>query len=286
MTHCIIMTAYHDLPMINRFISKIPHDWGIYIHLDVKSKIRVSDINPRAKVYKNKKIYWGAWEHLWAFIFLLQESHKENRFDYYHLVTGQDYFASNPSAFDVILGKNQDSYVGVFPIPNEKWGWEGGEKIFKYRTISSFADVRNHIPKLINKVLYILQRVLKITKRLPQMELYGGSVYSSLHVDFVEWLLNDKCSKELFEYLRNTTCAEEVYIPTVIMNSPYKSKCVNLNLRYDDWSVDPAPKYLTDIDFRRVIDSGTLFCRKVDSSKSSSLIDRLDFYFDDTECIL
>ena len=41
MKHCIIMTAYQDLPMINKFIESTPEDWGIYIHLDAKLDIQV-----------------------------------------------------------------------------------------------------------------------------------------------------------------------------------------------------------------------------------------------------
>ena len=277
MKHCVIMTAYHDLPMINRVISKIPYDWDIYIHVDAKSEIKVCDIDPRAEVYKIKKIYWGAWEHIWVFCFLLKEASFKNNYDYYHLITGQDYFASNPGNFDQILGDNKDNYVGVFSIPNKNWGWEGGEKIFKYKTISSFADIRKPFPKFLNKLLFLIQKFLGLTKQLPSLELYGGSVYSSLHREFVEWMLKDKSAHDLLNSLRHTTCAEEVYIPTLIMNSPYRSKCINRNLRYDDWSVHPAPKFLHTNDFDRIVNSNSLFCRKVDSTKSQDLLDRLDY---------
>lgn len=276
MRHCIIMTAYQDLPMINHFIQAIPSDWGVYVHLDAKSDINESDIDTKAKVYKIKKIYWGAWEHLWAFMHLLNEASKENQYDYYHLVTGQDYFASPPTQFDEILGNDKNSYIGVFSIPNKHWGWEGGEKIFKYRTISSFTDIRKPFPKALNKIAYILQKMLRCTKPLPAFKLYGGSVYSSLHSDFVDWMLKDEVSQNLLRSLKHTTCSEEVYIPTVIMNSPYGKTCICQNLRYDDWSTSPAPKYLDGSDFHRIIGAHKLFCRKVDSLKSSELLKLLD----------
>lgn len=279
MRHCIIMTAYHDLPMINQFIDKIPFDWGIYIHIDAKSKINECKVNKRAKVYKINKIYWGAWEHLWTFCFLLREAYKENKYDYFHLVTGQDYFATDPNNFDSILGQNQDNYIGVFPIPNPRWGWDGGEKIFKYKTISSFADVRGLVPRVINKILFLIQKFFKLSRAVPDLKLYGGSVYSSLHREFVGWLLEDKTSQDLLNSLRHTTCAEEVYMPTVIMNSPYCCKCVSQNLRYDDWSVHPAPKYLCIDDFDKIVNSNSLFCRKVDSKMSAELLTRLDEFF-------
>lgn len=58
MNHCVIMTVYRDLSMINKFVEHIPSDWGIYIHIDMKSNIDVSQIH-RGNVYKMKNIYWG-----------------------------------------------------------------------------------------------------------------------------------------------------------------------------------------------------------------------------------
>ena len=52
MKHCIIMTAYKDVAMINRIIARCPDNWGIYIHLDRKSDIDESEIDSRAKVFK------------------------------------------------------------------------------------------------------------------------------------------------------------------------------------------------------------------------------------------
>ena len=133
MRHCIIMTAYKDVEMINRFISLTPEDWGIYIHIDLKSKIDISDIDPRANVFSLKRVYWGGWEHLYVFWRLLNEARKSGiNYDYFHLISGQDFYACPPSSFDTILGAEKMSYMGLFQIPNRYWNWEGGYKIFKY----------------------------------------------------------------------------------------------------------------------------------------------------------
>ena len=48
MKHCVLITAYKDAPQINRLISRIPEDWGIFIHLYKKSEIKDGDIDSRA----------------------------------------------------------------------------------------------------------------------------------------------------------------------------------------------------------------------------------------------
>lgn len=274
------MTAYKDVAMINRFISLTPVDWGIYIHMDRKSNIRISEINSRAKVFSIKKIYWGAWEHLYVFWYLIKMAkNSELKFDYYHLVSGQDFYACPISEFDRLLGFDGMSYMGLFSIPNPHWKWEGGYKIFKYRTISSYCDIRKTIPRAINKLYYLLQKITHTEKQLPNYPLYGSSVYCSLHYDFVEWMINSSMAKSLLFDLKNSLCAEEVFFQTIIMNSPFKNKVkAEVTLRYVDWHSEPKPKFLVASDFENIKKSHSLFCRKVDSYKSKDLIPLLETY--------
>lgn len=280
MKHCIIMTAYKDVEMINRFISLTPIDWGIYIHLDAKSSINMSDIDSRANIISAKKIYWGGWEHLYAFWLLLAEAKKNGiYYDYYHLISGQDFYACPISHFDELLGNEGMTYMGLFSIPNKYWHWDGGYKIFKYRTLSSFCDIRKTFPRAINKIYYLVQKYTHTEKKLPPYPLYGSTVYSSLHHDFVEWMLNSELAQSLLESLRNSICAEEVFFQTVIMNSPYREKVkAEVTLRYVDWHSVQRPKILNASDFDKIKASNCLFCRKVDSSLSKDLIPLLENY--------
>lgn len=280
MRHCIIMTAYKDVEVINRFISLTPEDWGIYIHIDLKSKIDISDIDSRANVFSLKRVYWGGWEHLYVFWRLLNEARKSGiNYDYFHLISGQDFYACPPSSFDAILGAEKMSYMGLFQIPNRYWNWEGGYKIFKYRTLSSYCDIRKTFPRAINKIYYLLQKYTHMQKKLPPYPLYGSSVYCSLHCDFVKWMLNSNLAKELLINLKNSLCGEEVFFQTVIMNSPFREKVrAEVTLRYVDWHSIPSPKFLDASDFDKIKESGSLFCRKLDSSLSKDLIPLLEDY--------
>ena len=272
------MTAYKDVENINRIISYTSDDWGIYIHLDKKSKINIVDINPKANIFKIKKIYWGSWEHLWAFNYLLTQAEASGvRYDYYHLITGQDFYASPVKCFDEILGDGKFNYLGIFQIPNTKWGWESGLAIFRYRTLASFGDIRERPIRYINSVFKYIQKYTGIQRQLPAFSLYGGPVYCSLTGDFVKWMINSSFAGRLLEKLRNSTCSEEVYFATVIMNSPFRNTVkVDETLRYVDWHASPPPKYLQLEDFPKIIESRSLFCRKVDSDFSKDLIRALE----------
>lgn len=173
MKHCILMTAYKDAGQINRFISTIPYSWDIYIHLDKKSGISINEIHKRAYAFKKFNIFWGGVEHLDAILFLMRTAYNNAGYDYYHVVTGQDYFASSPQKFDSILGNNQRIYMGYFPLPRKNW-WKGGYYILQYKTLSSYVDTRKFIYRIPNKLLYFFQKYLHLQRELPPYPLWGG----------------------------------------------------------------------------------------------------------------
>jgi len=105
MRHCIIMTAYKDIEAINRFIASTPDDWGIYIHIDRKSAIAESEIEKKAHVFKFQKVYWGSWEHPFVILYLMEKALSNGNYDYYHIVSGQDFYAMSPKRIDDIVKK-------------------------------------------------------------------------------------------------------------------------------------------------------------------------------------
>lgn len=273
MNHCVIMTVYRDLSMINKFVEHIPSDWGIYIHIDMKSNIDVSQIH-RGNVYKMKNIYWGGREHLEAFLYLLKQTMlSDKKYDYYHLVTGSDFFVVSPNRFDEILGKSGNSYIEIFDIPKRGW-WN--YKILKYRTLASFCDIRKPFNKIMNWTYCFFQLILLRTRNLPSYQIYGGSVYCSLTFEAVNEVLTSEIAKDLYQRLRNSICGEEIFFQTVLMNSYLRDKLCNDSLRYIDWSVQSPPKTLAEDDFPIIKKGDFLFCCKLDSVKSSALIHCLE----------
>ncbi len=108
------------------------------------------------------------------------------------------------------------------------------------------------------------------------MKLYGSSVYSSFHKDFINWMLCEPKAKKLIRSLKNSTCSEEVVFATLIMNSPYKDTVIPNSYRYIEWNRENLVLY--DTDFLKIIASGCFFCRKVDSQYSGELANLLTDY--------
>ncbi len=268
------MTAYKDICQINRIIDSAPENFDFYVHVDKKSNLKTEDISSRAHIFSEYRIYWGAVEHLKAFLFLMEKAYTSGKqYDFYHLITGQDFYACPFDKFDNLLefGKN---YIETWRFPRKNW-WHDGYGIIKYKTLASKVDLRKKRYKLANMAYYWWQRLTKTYHSIPNYPMAGGSVYCTISGGAVNYILYSEISKDLLKRLMNTTCAEELFFQTVLINSPYKNSIVNDNLRYIDWSVHTPPKYLTVEDYDKICQSEKLFCRKIDSSLSKDLITNL-----------
>ena len=106
-------------------------------------------------------------------------------------------------------------------------------------------------------------------------KLYGGGTYWSLSRKAVGFAV-EYIDKNL-DYLRRfrmTSIAEEICLPTLWLNSGLTF--VNNYMRYINWGLDGAnPQVLTEKDFFKIIDSGALFARKMESGTSDELIEML-----------
>ena len=112
--------------------------------------------------------------------------------------------------------------------------WDGGFDILRIRTLSSYGDIRKPLWRIGNWLLHMLQNKLRLGRALPPYPIYGGSVYMSLTKDAVKEALYNALAKDLLNRLGNSTCGEEIYFQTVLMNSPCRDYIIGNNLRYID----------------------------------------------------
>lgn len=205
MKHCLIITAYKDLSQIKALVRNIPQNWGCFIHIDKKSSISKDDlenIDSRIVVLKRYNIFWGSVNHLLAFLDLLNMAiTSETEYDYFHLITGQDYFAMNPAEFDKLIEMGK-SYIEVHSCPRPGW-WGGGYDILKYRSLATDHEVqRRKTWKLVEIMYYNLQKVFHLQRALPSYPLFCGSVYCSLYKDDVLILRDSQISKDLLSRIK------------------------------------------------------------------------------------
>lgn len=273
--HAFLMTAYCCPHLINRTLDKYAPYFDIYIHIDRKSALAAEDLHlsDNVTVIKELNVNWGGYNHLRAFLRLMELAQQKGGYDYYHLITGQDCVVAKPEMFDRLMdGKSHLSFAPVSEV------WSADTVSLRYHSYW-FPDFFNHkkpfdsrcnckLTQILNK-LGIRQSPLKET-------MYGGNTYCSLTDEAVSYILqNGKALSKRFKY---TLIPEEVYFQTLLLNSPLCDRVDGQCLRLIIWPEvnDGSPKVLDESDYAELTSGKYLFGRKIDPVKSATLLKMLD----------
>ena len=157
-----------------------------------------------------------------------------------------------------------------WPLPFEPWGSRGGlERIEDWHAITYG---RRHL-------------ALPLRRKLPHgLAPFGGGAYWCFArplVDYVQGFV--AANPDYVRFFRHVLIPDEIFFQTLIMNSSLRETVVDDNLRYVDWSREPAPAILEVSDLDRMLASGKLFARKFDETVDRDVLDRLDAAIDDGE---
>jgi hypothetical protein len=208
---------------------------------------------------------WGGFGHVRATLKGIDHVVGENvPFDYAVLLTGQDYPLRSPSEISRRLGDaGGRSFMRHLALPWEPWGPRGGLDriedwhLITYRRLHLALPLRRELP-------------LGLTP-------YGGSAYwclSSTLVHFVHGFLRD--NPAYVRFFEHVFVPDELFFQTIIMNSELRDTVENDDLRYLDWSREPAPVVFTHDDLPALLGSGQLYARKFDETVDASVLDALD----------
>ena len=78
-------------------------------------------------------------------------------------------------------------------------------------------------------------------------------------------------------FMKYTWAADEFFIATLLMDSPYQHTIVNDNLRMITWDDDlPNPLILKSADFAGIQRSEKLFARKFDTDIDAEILSQID----------
>ena len=279
MKQAILITAYRDMPQLQRLVEYFDDDFVLFIHLDKRCREDVSWVKGRTHVhlYRRYAVEWGDYRHLLAFVRLMREAYGHSDLEYFHLITGSDYPCMSKENFKQFCEEHKgNNYLEHFPLPHADWGYEGGLNRIHYYWLSP-NSTRSKGAQLTRKLVN-LQRRLGIKRNFKYFDgnLYGGGTY---------WSLTRKAVGMALDYLdvhpgylrrfRMTSIAEEICLPTLWCNSGIP--LINNYMRYIDWGADGAnPQVLTEKDYDKIVSSGALFARKMQSKVSDQLIKQLD----------
>lgn len=289
-THAFLIQAHTEPRLLLDLVKELraPNHF-IYIHWDKRSSNLLDcDEFEEMKKMDNVSIYscyrlnWGGVNQIKATLFLLNTAmNRSNRPTWLHLISGQDYPIRSNDIFDSFFCETK--YLAFFSFVPE----------CEYKKIEEHRLNRFHLNDYINvkkksattlvmlKVAEWGQKALKkcgFELRTPLgIKVYKGANWFSIHGNVANYFLGycDEHPEYLNRY-RMTSCCDEVFFHTLLMQSPFVAKICRDDLRYVEWQKNASsPEWLTERSFEKILSSSKMFCRKVSLHTSSGLISRL-----------
>lgn len=233
---------------------------------------------------------WGGFGHVEASLKGLRAlEDKGARFDYVILLTGQDYPIKSNSYIQEFLGAHWGySYIDFFPLPHKQWPGNGGlDRLLHWHFILGGHHFEcpiaspwryHHLNLIWNRLI----TVIPAKRKWPEKVLpYGGSSYWCLSRECIEYILQYVQANEWWiRYFKHAWVPDELFFQTILLNSPYRDRLVNDNLRFIQWTNrQPSPDILTAKDFPSFSTTAKLFARKFDATIDASVLDMIDSQF-------
>lgn len=287
MKHGILLLWHKDILQLEELISLFDSSFFFYIHIDKKSCIskenidRLKQLKQVVEVSSKYKIFWGGFNILKAELYLLQKIIKDKSIDYIHFMSGQDFPIKRMSDIHSFFQNNKGAeFINPMKLPDVKWE-NGTYKRFDYFRFYDYFDYRSILGRKRIDNIVNLQIKFGFKRRIPSHYeyLYGGSNWISITRECAKYILSFP-NKKFYNRLKFTFAPEETYFPTLIMNSPFKKKVANNNLRYILWQYqnDSYPAILDDKNWADILMSDDIFTRKLDRDISSRLINNIKLY--------
>lgn len=285
----VIMQCHKNPEQINRLIDALSHpEIDIIVHVDKKSSITSGiDTNGKAVTFvpdeKRIDVKWGTFSQVEATLSLLDVAMGQNNYDYYCLISGQDFPTVSANELVSSLRDNSPTnYVNFFTSKNHGAGkstnydkrneivfkeWMFGRGLF-YRILRrSWVQITGGY----SHTFAIFKR-----KNVCNLPFYFGSSWWCLTGDTVKYIMSYiKEHSEYIAFFKKSSCSDESFFQTLVMSSPFSNDLSDY-LHYVDWSEGKSnPKILTSADLDTVFRSGKPLARKIDTGVDKNIIDEM-----------
>lgn len=295
--YCI--SAYTDVIQLDRLISSLNvNNVCFIVHIDKKVK-NITAFNMIAEKYGNVSIckerffiQWGGWNQV-RYQELFMNKALRIGADRIVIITGQDYPLWNNEQLWEAFEKEPDKIYmcglnltnlqysspmyELLAIPHFGRDWHiRSSKIWRILT-AAFREFMLLVP-------YKRKRYLKIDGI--RWDIWQASGYFSVNREQAEYILKYLRNKRIRNYFRFCFVPEEITIPTILFNSPYKANALVFERsNYEGLSslaymhifeYGREIKVYCEEDYNVLINSKKMFARKFRTMVSDKLMDMID----------
>ena len=287
--HAYLILAHKNFGQLRKLIELVDDARNdIFVHVDAKAEgFREEDWkgatwhSSLVFLPERMKVNWGGVSIMRSELALLQAATARGHYDYYHLLSGMD-----------LPIKTQDEIHAFFDAHRGREFlnlWEFKKSTlsrFRYYTVFPEGEGRFRT-RIINHIFKGLQMAVgfRINR---DVEFYFGAQWFSITDELARYVLEKRDWLE--KVFRRTSTCDEIFLPTLVCNSPFRDRLfvaepvknqkeVNrANMRFIDWTRGESIRHpwvfrADDLDLLQGVEH--MWARKFDENVDGEIIDIL-----------
>lgn len=293
-----LVFCHRDPEHIARLAAKLTNgdpQCTVLIHVDRRSAMAeplaaMLRDNPRAVMAQGRiDVYWGGFSLVQAVYVLLHEAGRLGGFDRYVVVEGADYPLMSPAAIRrAFLREPTREFLRGCDLTVARDRGVRGRARYPF-----FADRPTRLKRVVNRLI----RRLNLTLRAGTVNVdgrawhvYYGSAMIAFTREMREVFLRYETHPALTRYFRHSLSPDELFFHTIAFNSHLRGNITGGGVPVAEFAgidlVDlqsvcyfEYPDAITvfeEADFERLRRTGFMLIRKVETGRSTALLDRID----------
>lgn len=255
----------------------------IYVHMDLKNKQFDEDdcrkLIKRSGIYFTKRtsVTWGGYSQINSELVLLQTATAHRKYNYYHLLSGQDLPIKTNNEIMNFFKKHQGAEFVAF----DKETFDCDDRVRYFYPLQEMVG-RNRRSFLgrISSAMTLFQKIAHL-KRNAEIQFQKGPNWFSITDDLARYVIKRKeWIKKVFHY---SICCDEIFLQTIVINSMFADRIYQYAgtenaeeaaMRLVDWERG-GPYVFKDEDYSELLNSNMIFARKFDCQTDSSIVNKL-----------
>ena len=274
MKHAYLVIAHKNDYTFQTLLNLIDDERNdIFIHMDKKNaKYRFEDV---AKQIKKSKIYqvedrndvvWGDYSQIATELALLELSTNVGKYDYYHLLSGEDLPVKSQDYIHYFFEQNRGKEFVRF----ENSTFLHSERVCQYHFAQRLIGKPEAHPHLYSMEHYFIkfQKLIGI-RRNKNIKFQKGTNWFSITDELAREVVDKKAwIRRVFKF---TECCDEVFLQTIVNQSKFKERLYHKSydndlhaiMRLIDWERG-TPYIFRSEDKKLLEETDMLFARKFD----------------------
>ena len=272
--YCILV---HNEPSIFKTLVSLIDDPknDIFVHVDKKADISLFQVQLKFSniIYSERyRIFWGDYSLINATINLLNLAFNYGTYSYFHILSGVDLPLKSQEYIhkfcdELYPGKE---FIGIADEKQDEWiKYRSGYYHFFGSTFRCKDTKFSRAKKWVSSKLISIQFRLRLKRNNEGLDFKMGPNWCSLSNHFIEYLLQKR--KWIEKRFRYNYCSDEIFIQTILWNSPFKANIYKINdhymscMRKIGWDRG-KPYTWQSTDYEELVNCPHLFARKFSSA--------------------